>query len=34
MNGKYNNVLDFLVKNYNISSISTPKEDMKKFIGE
>ncbi|MBQ2124314.1 MAG: hypothetical protein II196_00800, partial [Spirochaetales bacterium] len=29
-----NNVLDFLVKNYNISPISTPEEDMKKLIGE
>lgn len=29
-----NNVLNFLVKNYNISPISTPEEDMKKLIGE
>ena len=29
-----NNVRDFLVKNYNISPISTPEEDMKKLIGE
>lgn len=28
------NVLDFLVKNYNISPITTPEEDMKKLIGE
>ena len=27
------NVLDFLVKNYNIASISTPEEDLKKLIG-
>ncbi|MBO7241704.1 MAG: hydroxylamine reductase [Methanobrevibacter sp.] len=28
------NVLDFLVKNYNIAPISTPEDDMKKLIGE
>lgn len=27
------NVLDFLVKNYNIAPISTPEEDLKKLIG-
>ena len=28
------NVLDFLVKNYNIAPISTPEEDMKKLLGK
>ena len=28
------NVLDFLVKNYNIAPISTPEEDMQKLIGK
>ncbi len=28
------NVLDILVKNYNISPISTPEEDLKKILGE
>lgn len=27
------NVLDFLVKNYNIAPITTPKEDLKKILG-
>lgn len=28
------NVLNFLIKNYNIAPISTPEEDLKKLIGE
>ena len=28
------NVLQYLVENYNISPISTPQEDMKKMLGE
>lgn len=28
------NVLDFLVKNYNIAPISTPEEDLKRLLGE
>ena len=27
-------VLDFLVKNFNISPISTPEEDLKKILGQ